>query len=92
VRAFAHQAGPPGGGVVDRARRGCQRPERYRRTAARYAAEHNPGPKTLALLVERGADRTARDAEGHTPLEIGRLNEKPRLVEWIANRLRKRRR
>jgi ankyrin repeat protein len=57
------------------------------RTAAHYAAERNTGPTTLALLVEHGADLTARDAEGHTPLEIARLNEKPRLVEWIANRL-----
>lgn len=60
------------------------------RTAAHYAAERNTGPKTLALLVVHGADLTACDAEGHTPLDIARLNEKPRLVEWIASRLRKR--
>lgn len=60
------------------------------RTAAHYAAERSTGPKTLALLVEHGADLTARDADGRTPLEIARLNDKPRLVEWIANRLRKR--
>lgn len=60
------------------------------RTAAHYAAERNTGPKTLALLAEHGADLTARDADGQTPLEIARLNEKPRLVEWIVNRLRQR--
>ncbi len=58
------------------------------RTAAHFAAERNTGPKTLALLVENGADLSARDEDGLTPLEIARLNEKPRLVEWIARRLR----
>lgn len=62
------------------------------RTAVHYAAERNTSPKTLALLVEHGADLTARDAEGHTALDIARLNEKPRLVEWIVRRLRKRKR
>lgn len=57
------------------------------RTALHYAAERNTGPRTLALLVDGGGDLTARDAAGRTPLEIARLNEKPRLVEWIARRV-----
>jgi len=56
------------------------------RTAAHFAAERNTGPKTLAVLAENGADLSARDGDGLTPLEIARLNEKPRLVEWIARR------
>jgi ankyrin repeat protein len=62
------------------------------RTAAHYAAERNTGPKTLALLVEGGGDLTARDADGRTPLEIARLNGKTRLVEWIRERVRLKRR
>jgi ankyrin repeat protein len=58
------------------------------RTAAHFAAERNTGPRTLALLVESGADLAARDEDGHTPLDIARLNEKWRLVEWITGRVR----
>jgi ankyrin repeat protein len=58
------------------------------RNAVHYAAERNMGPKTLALLVEAGADLLARDAYGRRPLEIAKINEKPRLVEWIARRVR----
>jgi hypothetical protein len=58
------------------------------RTAAHLAAERNTGPRTLALLVENGADLTARDEDGHTPMELAKLNGKVRLVEWIARRLR----
>src|SRR5262245_60050769 len=59
-----------------------------RRTAAHLAAERNTGPKTLALLVESGADLAARDEDGHTPLDIAKLNGKVRLVDWIKRRLR----
>jgi ankyrin repeat protein len=62
------------------------------RTAVHYAVERNTGPKTLALLVEGGADLLARDADGRTPMEIARLNEKPRLVEWIARHISAKRR
>jgi ankyrin repeat protein len=62
------------------------------RTSVHYAAERNTSPTTLALLVAGGADLAARDADGRTPLEIARLNEKPRLVEWIARRVRGQRR
>ena len=58
------------------------------RTAVHYAAERNTGPKTLALLVERGTDLIARDADGRTPMEIAKLNEKARLVAWIATHVR----
>ncbi|MBW3596045.1 MAG: ankyrin repeat domain-containing protein [Planctomycetes bacterium] len=56
------------------------------RTAAHLAAERNTGPRTLAVLVEAGADLSARDEDGHTPLDIARLNEKTRVVEWIKRR------
>jgi ankyrin repeat protein len=58
------------------------------RTAAHLAAERNTGPKTLALLVESGADLAARDDDGHTPLDIAKLNGKVRLAAWIRRRLR----
>ena len=58
------------------------------RTAAHFAAERNTGPKTLAVLVEKGADLAARDEDGHTPLDIARLNEKVRLVDWMKRRVR----
>jgi ankyrin repeat protein len=57
------------------------------RTAAHFAAERNIGPKTLSLLVENGADLSARDDDGLTPLEIAGRNDKPRLVEWIATQV-----
>jgi ankyrin repeat protein len=56
------------------------------RTAAHFAAERNTGPATLELLVENGADLGARDADGLTPLDIARLNNKVRLVEWMKRR------
>jgi ankyrin repeat protein len=62
------------------------------RTAVHFAAERNTGPKTMEVLAENGADLLARDRDGLTPLEIARLNEKPRLVEWIVRRIRARRR
>ena len=62
------------------------------RTAAHFAAERNTGPKTLAVLAENRADLSARDGDALTPREIARLNEKPRLVEWIASRVGVRRR
>ena len=89
LQAFAHQANhrtvgwliAHGADVNARAYGG--------RTAAHFAAERNTGPKTLAVLVENGADLSARDEDGLTPLEVARLSEKPRLVEWIARRVRK---
>jgi ankyrin repeat protein len=61
------------------------------RTTVHFAAERNTGPKTLALLVEAGANLMARDTDGRTPLEIAKLNEKPRLVDWIARWVRENR-
>jgi hypothetical protein len=58
------------------------------RTAAHFAAERNTSPKTLSLLVEHGADLSAQDNDGLTPGEIAKLHEKPRLVTWIAQRVR----
>jgi ankyrin repeat protein len=58
------------------------------RTAAHFAAQRNTGPKTLELLVDNGADLAARDEDGHTPLDIAKLNGKARLVEWIKRRVR----
>jgi ankyrin repeat protein len=53
------------------------------RTAAHFAAERNTGATTLAVLVESGADLAARDEDGHTPLDIAKLNGKSRLVDWM---------
>jgi ankyrin repeat protein len=58
------------------------------RTAAHFAAERNTGPRTLALLVESGADLSARDDDGNTPLDTAKLNGKARLVAWITRRAR----
>jgi hypothetical protein len=58
------------------------------RTAAHFAAERNTGPTTLALLIDSGADLTARDDDGHTPMELARRSRKGRLVEWITRRVR----
>jgi ankyrin repeat protein len=52
------------------------------------AAERNTDPRTLAVLAEGGADLTARDEDGYTPLEIAKLHEKSRIVEWIKRRVR----
>jgi ankyrin repeat protein len=57
------------------------------RTALHFAAQRNTGPKTLASLVDNGADLAARDEDGHTPLDIAKLNGKARLVEWIKRRV-----
>jgi ankyrin repeat protein len=57
------------------------------RTAVHFAAQRNTGPKTLALLVDSGADLTAVDDDGQTPLDIAKHNGKDRLVEWISTRL-----
>ncbi len=62
------------------------------RMAAHLVTERNTGPTTLALLVAYGADLAARDDDGHTPLDIAKLNGKLRLVEWIKNRVRPKRR
>lgn len=61
------------------------------RTAAHLAAERNTGPTTLALLIESGADLAALDEDGHTPLDIAKLNGKVRLVEWMKRRARRQR-
>ena len=53
------------------------------RAAAHFAAERNTGPKTLSQLAEHGADLSARDDDGRTPLDTAKLHEKPRLVAWI---------
>jgi hypothetical protein len=58
------------------------------RTAAHLAAERNTGPKTLALLVDSGADLTARDDDGHTPMEVAKRSGKVRLLEWMTTRVR----
>ena len=92
LHAFAHQAShrtvtwliAHGANVNARAAGG--------RTAAHFAAERNTDPKTLALLVENGADLSACDEDGLTPLEVARRNGKARLVEWIARRSRAKRR
>jgi hypothetical protein len=58
------------------------------RTAAHFAAERNTGPTTMAVLVEHGADMAARNDDGHTPMDIAKLNEKSRLIEWIRRQVR----
>ena len=58
------------------------------RTAAHLSAERNTAPTTLALLVESGADLATRDEDGHSPLDIAKLNGKSRLVEWIKSQVR----
>jgi ankyrin repeat protein len=56
------------------------------RTAVHFAAQRNTAPKTLALLVDNGADLMARDNDDQTALDIAKLNRKDRLVEWISAR------
>lgn len=53
------------------------------RTAAHFAAERNTAATTLAVLVESGADLATCDDDGHTPLDIAKLNGKSRLVDWM---------
>jgi len=61
------------------------------RTAAHFAAERNTAATTLAVLVESGSDLAARDEDGHTPLDIARLNGKSRLVDWMRKSARAKR-
>jgi ankyrin repeat protein len=58
------------------------------RTAAHFAAERNTAATTLGLLVERGADLATRDDDGHTPLDLAKLNGKSRLVDWMKQSAR----
>ena len=58
------------------------------RTAVHFAAQRNIGPKTLALLVDNGADLAALDDDGQMPLDIAKRHGKTRLVEWIKSRMR----
>jgi ankyrin repeat protein len=58
------------------------------RTAAHFAAERNTGATTLGVLVESGADLTSCDEDGHTPLDIAKLNGKNRLVDWLSGSAR----
>jgi hypothetical protein len=57
-------------------------------TAVHFAAQRNTGPKTLALLVDHGADVETQDDDGHTPMDIAQHNGKVRLAAWIWERTR----
>jgi ankyrin repeat protein len=58
------------------------------RTAAHFAAERNTAVTTLAILVASGADLATRDEDGHTPLDIAKLNGKSHLVDWMRKSTR----
>lgn len=47
------------------------------------AAERNTGTNVIKLLLEYGADQSAKNFDGHTPLDLARLNQKQHVVECL---------
>ena len=43
-------------------------------TPLHWAAAQNPTPTVVALLLDRGADATAQDAAGETPVDLAAEN------------------
>jgi ankyrin repeat protein len=53
-------------------------------TALHYACSRGVGPELVALLLDRGAVARAPDADGRTPLDLARENNRKALVELLA--------
>jgi ankyrin repeat protein len=53
-------------------------------TALHYACSRGVGPDLVALLLDRGGAARAPDAEGRTPLDLARENNRAALVELLA--------
>ena len=52
-----------------------------------FAAGYNPNPKTIELLLDRGADIAATDDRGLTPLHhAAKLNPQPAVIEMLLSR------
>jgi ankyrin repeat protein len=60
------------------------RPDNRGWTALHYACSRGVAPDLVQLLLDRGADPSARDAEGRTALDLARESGKAKLVDLLG--------